>query len=96
MILKDKILMRLRVRDETYNSKEHVSDKWQTAISHWMDCLSVAKKKKKGMVPHDRLHVEIGNCWRSVWKATEWMESCLVGRKMRSVIKDKFSSWRNV
>ena len=40
--------------------------------------------------------VEIKDDWRSERQMAKWMENCLVGREMRTVVKGKKSEWRKV
>lgn len=62
----------------------------------WVDCIYLDLKKAFDKVPHTRLLWKLENKGGLKGNMKKWMASYLMGREMRTVVKDIKSEWRNV
>ena len=62
----------------------------------WVDCIYLDLKKAFDRVPHKRLLYKLEHCGGVRGSLLEWMKNYLEGRQMRTVIRDRVSSWRGV
>lgn len=62
----------------------------------WVDCVYLDIKKAFDRVPHERLMWKLENYGGVKGKTLEWMRDYLQGRQMRTMIRNKFSTWKRV
>ncbi len=62
----------------------------------WADCVFLDFKKAFDKVPHKRLLYKLEMCGGITGGLLKWMKNFLTGRKMRTVIRGKYSSWSDV
>ena len=62
----------------------------------WADCVFLDFRKAFDSVPHQRLLWKLERQEGVRGQLLKWMTDFLIGRKMRTIIRDKFSSWAEV
>lgn len=62
----------------------------------WVDCVYLDIKKAFDRVPHGRLKWKLEKFGGVQGSLLKWMEDYLTGRQMRTMIGDKFSTWKEV
>ena len=62
----------------------------------WVDSIYLDFKKAFDRVPHQRLIWKLGNNGGIQGKVLQWMEDFLSGRKMRTVLRGRYSSWLEI